>query len=256
MSRRTDKLRSSARDAAADPCVVCAAPSQWSHHVAGHANAPEVTIRVCRRHADVLDAFLNLAGVKLKHGEPRTTAELAWSAVAGLDGLRAARDDKPELSPIALAAARLIATHSADVRGPRPAANDARHRKRGRPVATTAPFEATRARAMHDLFVAFPGVAEQMPDMLAALDVLATNPHAFNALERLDPKAVESMFADFEAAAVQLLDVSRATDAGNPDAQGAVQLVEQHFVRTLHKIAEQIEHPLGESASRSRNAST
>jgi hypothetical protein len=50
--------------------------------------------------------------------------------------------------------------------------------------------------------------------------------------------------------------VLRATDAGNPDAQGAVQLVEQRFVRTLHKIAEQIEHALGESASRSRNAST
>lgn len=252
MSRRTHELRSSGRDVAVIPCAVCGRSSQWDHHVAGHANAPEVTVPVCRRHADLLDAFLSLASVKLRHGEPRTDAERLWAAIAGLDGLRAARDGKPELSPIALAAVRLIATHSDDVTGPRPAAVDARHRKRRRPLGDTASFEAARARAMHDLFAAFPALAEQMPDMLAALDVLVADPDAFDALDRLNPRVGEPLYADFEAAAVELLDAWRAADPGDPDAQAGVQLVEQRFVRALHNAAEHIEHAFAEGASRSR----
>lgn len=255
MNRRAKKLRRYNGDGAADPCVVCGSPSQWSHHVAGHANAPKVEIRVCRRCADLLDAFLSLAGVKLKHDKLRTDAELAWATVAGIDGLRAARDGKPELSPIALAVGRLLATHSGDVRGPRPAAGDARHKQRCPPVAATARFETARARAMHDLFAAIPAVVAEMPDMLASLRLLATNPGVFNAFERLDAEAVEPLYAAFERAAVELLDVWRGDQAGDPDAQAAVQPVEQRFVRTLHSMAQHIDQALGESAGHSREPS-
>jgi hypothetical protein len=212
-------------------------------------------VPVCRSHADLLDAFLSLAGVKLKRGEPRTAAELLWAAIAGLDGLRAARDDRPELSPIALAAVRLISTHSAEVRGPRPAATDARHGRHHRPVADTPSFEAARIRAMHELFAAIPDAAEQMPDLLAVLDVLASNPDAFSALDRLDPEVGESLYAEFEEVVVELLDVWRAADAGVPGAQAAVQLAEQRFLRTLDDTAKRIERALGESAGRPRKAS-
>jgi hypothetical protein len=212
-------------------------------------------VPVCRSHADLLDAFLGLAGVKLRHGEPRTGAELVWAAVAGLDGLRAARDDRPELSPIALAAVRLISTHSVDVRGPRPAASDVRHGRHRRPVAATARFEASRIRAMHDLFAAIPGAAEQMPDLLAALHILSTNPDAFSALDRLDPEAGESLYAEFEKVAVELLDGWRAADAGDPGAHPEVQLVEQRFLRTLDNTAKHIERAVAESAGRPRRAS-
>ena len=253
MSRQGDKLHKRNTNAP-EPCSRLPRPSKWSHHVAGHANAPEVTCDVCRSHADLLDAFLRLAGVKLTHDEPRTDAELAWAAIAGLDGLRAARDGNPELSPIALAAVRLLATHSTDVRGPRPAASDVRHRKRRRPVAATASFEAASARAMHDLLATLPGAAEQLPDLLEMLNVFA-DPEVFERLERIDSETVEPLYASFEGATVELLDTWRAADAGDPDAQAAVELVERSFERAARSIAEQIEHALGESAGRSREAS-
>jgi hypothetical protein len=212
-------------------------------------------VPVCRSHADLLDAFLSLAGVKLKHGEPRTAAELAWATIAGIDGLRAARDGQPELSPIALAVGRLLATHSADVRGPRPAGGDARHKKQRRPVTSTARFETARARALHDLSAAFPAIAEQMPDMVAALHVLASHPEAWKVFQRLDPKAVESLYADSEQAAVELLDAWRADEAGDPGAQATVQLVEQRYARALQNTTAHIEQALGESADHSRKAS-
>jgi hypothetical protein len=254
-SGRHRKLRQRNTPAARAPCVICGSPSEWSHHVAGHANAPKITVRVCRSHADMLDAFLSLAGVKLKHGE-RSAAELAWATFAGLDGLRAARDGKPGLSPLALAAVRLLATDCVDVRGPRPAAADARHRRNRRPVAGSASFEAARVRAMHDLLLLFPAAAQGLSDLLGLLDDLACNPDAFEVFERLDPEAVEPLYADFEEATLELLDAWRAANAGEPDAQAAVERVARRFGRAAHSIAEHIEHTLANSAGHSREAST
>ena len=181
-SRR--KLRQRNTPAAREPCVICDRPADWWHHVAGHANAPDVVEPVCRRHADLLDAFLCLAGVKLKHDGPRTAAELAWASIAGLDGLRAARDGVAGLSPVALAVGRLIATLGGGVRGPRPATADARRRQRPQPVATTNDFEAARARAAHDLLAEQPGAAEQHPRLLGLLGQLAADPYALERLGR------------------------------------------------------------------------
>ena len=253
MSRQADKLRKRNTNAP-EPCIVCPRPSKWSHHVAGHANAPEVTCDVCRSHADLLDAFLSLAGVKLKHDEPRTDAERAWAAIAGLDGLRAARDGKAALSPVALAVIRLLATHSADIRGPRPTATDVRHRRHRRPAAATKSFEAARARAAHDLLAAFPTVTERYPDLLALLDDLAANPKTFELFECLDSDAVEPLYASFERVAVALLDTWRADVAGDPDAQAVLPLVERRFERAVRGIAEQIECALGTEQSRDASA--
>jgi hypothetical protein len=254
MSGQADKLRKRNTNAP-EPCIVCPRLSEWSHHVAGHANAPEVTCDVCRAHADLLDAFLRLAGTNLKHGEPRTTAELVWAAIAGVDGLRAARDGKAALSPAALAAGRLIATHSADVRGPRPAATDARHSKRSRPGTATASFEVARVRAMHDLLAALPGAAERLPPhLLEMLDVLA-DPKVLERLERIDSEAIESLRASYERATVELLDAWRAAEAGDPDAQAAVALAERRFERATCSIAEAIACALSAADCRSREAS-
>jgi hypothetical protein len=231
MSRRADNLRK--------PCVVCARPSDWRHHVAGHANAPEVTCDVCRSHGDLLDAFLSLAGVKLKHGEPRTDAELAWATIAGLDGLRAARDGNAAVSPIALAAGRLLATHSAYVRGPRPGATDARLRRR-RQAAITTSFEAARARAAHDLLATFPAVTDRYPDLVGLLNDLAAAPQTFELSERVDSEAVEPLYASFERAAVALLDTWRADVAGDPDARAALPFVGRRFERAIRSLAEQL----------------
>ena len=220
----------------------------------GHANAPEVKVPVCRRCADRLDAFLRYAGVKLKHAEPRTAAELVWAAIAGVDGLRAARDGKAALSPGALAAVRLIATHSADVRGPRPAGTDARHNKRPRPGTATASFEVARARAMHDLLAALPGAPERLPDLLELLDVFA-DPEVLERLEHIDPEAIEPLCASYERATVELLDAWRAAEAGDPDAQAAVALAEQRFERATSSIAEAIVCALSAAECRSREAS-
>jgi hypothetical protein len=254
MSRRAEKLRTYYRDAPADPCVVCDGPSQWSHHVAGHANAPGVKVRVCRRCADRLDAFLRCAGVKLKRAESRTAAELVWAAIAGVDGLRAARDGKAALSPGALAAVRLIATHSADVRGPRPAATDARHSKRSRRGTAAASFEVARVRAMRDLLAALPGAHDRLPDLLEMLDVFA-DPEPFERLERIDSEAIEPLCASHERATVELLDAWRAAEAGAPGAQAAVAVAERRFAQATRVIAEAIVCALSGDDCRSREAS-
>jgi hypothetical protein len=252
--QRHRKLRQRNPDAAPapDPCPICGGPWQWRHHVGGHANFPEVTECVCRRCADLLDAFLGQAGVKLKHGEPRTTGELVWAAIAGVDALRAARDGKAALSPTALAAVRLITTQSADVRGPRPAANDARHSKRSRQRTATASFEAARARAMHDLLAAFPA-AERLPDLLELLDVLA-DPEVLERLGRIDSETIEPLHASHERATVELLDTWRAAETSDPGAQAAVALAERRFVQAVHNIAEHIQSALGTELPRESSA--
>jgi hypothetical protein len=253
MNRRADKQP---RDtgAVAKLCVICRRPADWWHHVAGRANARHVAVWTCREHADFLDAFLSLTGVKQKHNEPRTIAELVWAGIAGLDGLRAARDGNATLSPAALAAVRLIATHSADVPGPRPASTDARLSRRHRAAAATASVEAARARAAHDLLRALPGSAERLPQLLEMLEVFA-DPKVFERLERSDSEATNSLHASYEQTTIELLDAWRADEAGDPGAVAAVALAEQRFAQATLSICEAIASALNDGAS-SREGST
>jgi len=246
-SQRRDKPRGRNTSAmpAPDPCPVCGRPSEWSHHVAGRANAPEVTVRVCRRCADLLDAFLRCAGVKLRHGEPRTEAELAWAPIAGLDGLRAARDAGAALSPEAVAVGRLVAVLSSAVRGPQPA--ERRQGKRRKPIPAAATFEAACARATHDLLARFPGAAEQHPRLLALLQRLA-DPDAFI---RVDATVEPLHIAHFEqavAAGVELLDIARAAFGGDPHAEAALELAGRRFACLRDELLGLIERALDDSA--------
>jgi hypothetical protein len=248
MTGRADKLRQRDTTAASKLCLVCGRPAVWWHHVAGRANARDVGVWTCRGHADFLDAFLSLAGVKLKHDESRTIAELVWAAIAGIDGLRAARDGNAALSPAALAAVRLIATRSAAVAGPRPAHTDARLSSPRRPAAGTASFEAALARAIHDLLAALPGVRERLPGLLEMLEVFA-DPEVFERLERVDSEGIESLDPSYERTTIELLDAWRADQAGDPNARAAVALAERRFARATASISEAIASALSDAGS-------
>lgn len=116
-------------------CRVCGRPARpaWDHHVAGFANAPEVTTVLCPRCAAVADDLQRHAGIRLDHSTPRSDAETIWAVIAGLGGLLAAwftahtkPDATVELPPTVVAAGRLLAALGCDDNpiGPTPIARD------------------------------------------------------------------------------------------------------------------------------------
>ena len=232
------------------PCVICGNPSEWRHHVSGRANFPKVIADVCRRCADFLDAFLCQAGVKLKQDEPRTAADLVWAAISGLDALRAARDGRAGLSPEAVEIGRLIVALEGDARVSRDPTRSrvARPPSKSDP-ATPALADAAIVNAIGRLLAALPQAAEQLPRLCGLFGRLAKLPldRLADLLRTLDgnPEIVE-LCGCANQAAPELLGAWRAAEAGDPDAQAALELIVERFAHAARVVLDLIEDALDE----------
>ena len=229
------------------PCV-CGRPSEWGHHVAGRANFPQVIADVCRRHADFLDAFLRHAGVKLKHDEPRTTADLVWAAVTGLDALRAARDGRARLSPEVVEVGRLIVALGGDERVSREVTRTRAARPTSKLEDPTL-ADAALVIATGELLEAFPRAAERLPRLCDLFGGLAKLPldRLVDMLRTLDgnPKIVE-LCGRANQATSELLGAWWAAASGDPDAQRALELIAERFAHAAHVVLDLIEDALDE----------
>ena len=229
------------------PCV-CGRPSEWGHHVAGRANFPKVIADACRRHADFLDAFLRHAGVKLKHDEPRTAADLVWAAIVGLEALRAARDGRAGLSPEVVEVGRLIVALGGDARVSREVTRTRAARPTAKPEDPTL-ADAALVIATGELLQAFPRAGERLPRLCGLFGRLAKLPldRLADMLRTLDgnPEIVE-LCGRANQAASELLAAWRAAEAGDPDAQAALELIVERFAHAARVVLDLIEDALDE----------